>query len=97
MDLVKVNSNTLSNELLYYILKSDKFKGHARGYCSGTTVLHLNKKALQEYMFDMPIDKEVVLRLEKHLSAIFDRIKSILKEIKQLKKLKSLYLKKFFD
>ena len=97
MDLVKVNSNTLSNELLYYILKSDKFKGHARGYCSGTTVLHLNKKALQEYMFDMPIDKEVVLRLEKHLSAIFDRIKSILKEIEQLKKLKSLYLKKFFD
>ena len=97
MDLVKVKSNTLSNELLYYILKSKKFKGHALGYCSGTTVLHLNKKALQEYTFDMPIDKEVIVRLEKQLSVIFDRIKLILKEIEQLKKLKELYLKKFFD
>ena len=97
MDLVKVKSNTLSNELLYYILKSKKFKGHALGYCSGTTVLHLNKKALQEYTFDMPIDKEVIVRLEKQLSVIFDRIKLILKEIEQLKKLKELYLKKFFN
>lgn len=96
MDLVKVKSNTLSNELLYYILKSDKFKGHALGYCSGTTVLHLNKKALQEYAFDMPIDKEVVSQLEEKLSTIFKRIKITLKEIEGLKELKQLYLQKFF-
>ena len=96
MDLVKVKSNTLSNELLYYILKSDKFKGHALGYCSGTTVLHLNKKALQEYAFDMPIDKEVVSQLEEKLSTIFKRIETTLKEIEGLKKLKQLYLQKFF-
>lgn len=96
MDLVKVKSNTLSNELLYYILKSDKFKGHALGYYSGTTVLHLNKKALQEYAFDMPIDKEVVSQLEEKLSTIFKRIETTLKEIEGLKKLKQLYLQKFF-
>lgn len=96
MDLVKVKSTALSNELLYYILKSEKFKGHALGYCSGTTVLHLSKKALQEYAFDMPMDKEAMTRLEQQLSLIFERIKVMLKEIEKLKELKLLYLQKFF-
>lgn len=96
MDLVKVHSNILSNTLLYYILKNIDFKAYALGFCSGTTVLHLNKKALQTYSFDIPVDIEVIKKLSEELECIFERIKTTLVEIKKLKELKQLYLQKFF-
>ena len=96
MDLVKVESSRLSKELLYYILKSPDFKAHALGYCSGTTVLHLNKKALQEYEFDLPIDNSLIDTISGKLRVIFERIQNAFLESQKLTQLKQLYLQKFF-
>ena len=96
MDLVKVESDIIANELLYFILKSSNFKAHALGYCSGTTVLHLNKKALQEYTFGLPKDKAAINELTFKLKTIFERISVSFEEKKKLKDLKDLYLQKFF-
>ena len=96
MDLVKVESNIIAKELMYFILKSSNFKAHALGYCSGTTVLHLSKKALQEYVFDMPNDKKIIADLTNKLKVIFERISVSIEEVKKLKALKDLYLQKFF-
>lgn len=96
MDLVKVESSKLSKELLYYILKNSDFKAHALGYCSGTTVLHLNKKALQEYEFDLPLNNSLVEEVSNKLKTIFNRIQNAFLESQKLKELKQLYLKKFF-
>ena len=96
MDLVKVVSDKVSKEFLYYLLKSPDFKGHALGYCAGTTVLHLNKKALQEYVFNMPSDYALISEVSDKLKAIFDCIQNALLESQMLSELKELYLKKFF-
>ncbi len=58
MDVVKVVSKNkfISNYILYLLLSYKSFKEHALGYVSGTTVLHLSKKALKEFQFRMPTD-----------------------------------------
>ena len=96
MDLVKVKSDIWPAELLYFILKNIDFKAHSLGYCAGTTVLHLSKKALQEYSFNMPSDKTIVIELISKLQAIIERIKLAHIEIQKLNELKRLYLLKFF-
>ena len=96
MDLVKVKSDILPAELLYFILKSIDFKAHSLGYCAGTTVLHLSKKALPEYSFNMPSNKTIVIDLISKLQAIIERIKLAHIEIQKLNELKRLYLLEFF-
>lgn len=96
MDLVKVVPKSyFSERILYLLLKSADFKGHALGYSAGTTVLHLSKKALQEYQFNCPC-KDTVNNLDKQLYPLFERLKIILFENLKLAELKQLYLKKFF-
>ena len=56
MDLVKVlpKNNFPYRFLLAAMLKNNIFKGHSLGYVNGTTVLHLNKKALPEFEIRIP-------------------------------------------
>ena len=56
MDLVKVlpKNNFPYRFLLAAMLKNNIFKGHSLGYVNGTTVLHLNKKALSEFEIRIP-------------------------------------------
>lgn len=58
MDLVKVISKNInvSSSFLYYLMKDRAFKGHCVGYSNGTTVLHLSKKAIPEYIIYLPKD-----------------------------------------
>lgn len=60
MDLVKVlpSSSFPYRFLIAAMLKNKLFKGHCQGYVNGTTVLHLNKKALPEYKVMIPTDTE---------------------------------------
>lgn len=63
MDLVKVvpKESSISNYFLYTLMKDEKFKQFALGYTSGTTVLHMNKKAILEYKIALP-NKECILK-----------------------------------
>ena len=60
MDLVKVlpKNNFPYKFLLAAMLKNKIFKGHCLGYVNGTTVLHLNKKALPEFEIRIPSEYE---------------------------------------
>ena len=60
MDLVKVLPKEIFpySFLLAAMLKNKMFKGHCLGYINGTTVLHLNKKALPEFEIRKPSDSE---------------------------------------
>ena len=71
MDLVKVTlkNNDISNTVLYNILSNINFKNHCLSYSSGTTVLHLSKKALPSYKLAYPNSK-----LLKKLSNILEPI-----------------------
>lgn len=97
MDLVIVRpKEEISNSLLYILLHNPDFKKHALGYCAGTTVLHLNKRALNEYVVYIPKDKNIKNKLEDIVDKIIKKQASLIEQNIILNKLKSLYLKKFF-
>ena len=96
MDLVIVKPKNINKFLLYLYLHNKDFKDHALGYTSGTTVLHLNKKALQEYKICFPVDNEKLIKLENQIELLILKQSSIIEINLKLNKLKQLYLKKFF-
>lgn len=99
MDLTKVVSKNplLSNFIIYHILKTKDFKSHALGYVNGTTVLHMNKKAVPEYEIYLPKDFNVILPLHKALKPIYEQISVRLKEIEQLTSLRDSLLPKLMS
>ena len=73
MDLCKVVPKTsfIPNTLLYCILNDSRFKQHALGYVNGTTVLHLNKKALPDYKIALPCDLSNLFTITKAIDPLF--------------------------
>jgi type I restriction enzyme S subunit len=97
MDLVKVVSNTASvgNALLFRILDSSEFKAHALGFCSGTTVVHLSRKALETFEFDGP--QKGVNELSDRLDVIEKHKAETTRRIEVLQSIKTILLSKYFD
>ncbi|NMA74601.1 MAG: hypothetical protein GX963_10680 [Bacteroidales bacterium] len=55
MDLVKIEPNKIEDKLyVYYYLNSYLFKSFAEGVATGTTVLHLPKKSIDEFKMVYP-------------------------------------------
>ena len=97
MDIVIVRPKEINNNLLYLLLHNQDFKKHALGYCAGTTVLHLNKKALQEYKVYIPKENKLLERISKTIGLLITKQSQLIIKNQRLTELKQLYLKKFFD
>jgi len=56
MDSAKIEptTNRITKEYLYYLLLNNDFKEYCIGYANGSTVLHLGRKAVIEYLFRLP-------------------------------------------
>jgi type I restriction enzyme S subunit len=55
MDCSKIEiKNTLKKEFVYWLLRSSDFKDYCLGRANGSTVLHLDRKAVVEYKFLLP-------------------------------------------
>lgn len=75
MDLVKLNFTDENIKMfIYETLKYKKFKDHAVGCSSGTTVLHLNKKAAFNYKIIMPNDIEIVHTFNQMIYELYAKI-----------------------
>jgi type I restriction enzyme S subunit len=85
MDLVKVVSKdkNIKNDFLYYLMKSKEFKEHCIGYSNGSTVLHLNKKAIPDFEFKMP-PIELIKKFSNQVNPLLN------KQFKNQKQLKTL-------
>lgn len=95
MDLVKVTPKRgVSKFLLAAILQDVRFKTHCLGYVNGTTVLHLNKKALPEYELDFPTDIMVLQPLECAIKALYTQMANNLEENRLLTKIRDTLLPK---
>ena len=78
MDLTKVVSKDarITPPLLHSILSTRKFKEHALGYINGTTVLHMSKKAVPEYILVMPKNLDTL----KELTSVLDNLYYLMSE-----------------
>ena len=93
MDLVKVNAKESFpfQYLLALLLKNPRFKSHCIGYVNGTTVLHMNKRALPDYETIIP-SMEDALNLNSTAKAIFCQMSENLTEISNLIQLRDTLL-----
>lgn len=98
MDLVKAQSNNtlISNWFLYGILNSKEFKNFALGYKSGTTVLHLNKKCLEDFEIQLP-NKDIIEKVSKVIEKIYQKSSNILEENQKLEQLRDTLLPKLMN
>jgi type I restriction enzyme S subunit len=73
MDLVKIipKDPLISNFFLYAIMKDEKFKQFSLGYTSGTTVLHLNKKAISAYKLALPNEEHILKDFSEIIEPMF--------------------------
>jgi len=99
LDLVKVSTfdESISNEFLSALLCTEDFHRHCLRYINGTTVLHLSKKALHEYVLKIPKDESLLKQLEilfKHISSLQS---VLLRENRQLGQLRDLLLPKLMS
>lgn len=99
MDLCKVVPKTsfISNTLLYCILNDSRFKQHALGYVNGTTVLHLNKKALPDYKIALPCDLSYLYTITKAIDPLFRAESNNIIESSRLSQLRDTLLPKLMS
>lgn len=98
MDLVKVlpKDSFPYKFLLAVMLKNKIFKGHCLGYVNGTTVLHLNKKALPEYEVRIPPASEA-RTMNEALAPYYRQMAEILQENDRLILLRDTLLPKLMS
>ena len=98
MDVVKViPKNNMPHFILATMLKSKEFKSHCLGYVNGTTVLHLSKKALPDYIISIPKDLNSLSKLEESLKNIYTLISNNLNENIKLTQLRDTLLPKLMS
>ena len=98
MDLVKVlpKSNFPYKYLLAALLKNPYFKAHCLGYVNGTTVLHMSKKALPEYVVACPPNSEAE-KMDMAFKAYYHKMAEILQENEHLATLRDTLLPKLMN
>ena len=99
MDLVKVVSKKpkINNFILYMLLKDERFKAHAIGYSSGTTVLHLNKKAIPDYKVALPKDMDIIEKITVIFESIYKEVSRIYEENRIIKEIRDTLLPKLIS
>ena len=98
MDVVKVlPKEGVSRFLLAALLQDGRFKTHALGYVNGTTVLHLNKKALPEFELPLPSDLEELAPLANAVEAMYRQIADNIDESTHLANLRDTLLPKLMS
>ena len=98
MDLVRVlpKCNFPYKYLLAALLKNPYFKAHCLGYVNGTTVLHMNKKALPEYVVACPSNSEAK-KMDGAFKAYYQKMAEILQENETLATLRDTLLPKLMN
>ncbi|WP_409197620.1 restriction endonuclease subunit S [Methanobrevibacter acididurans] len=99
MDLVKVKSlkPEINNYLLNSLLNTERFKNHALGYVNGTTVLHLDKKAITNYKIALPKDLSICEKVGNLLKPFYIQIANNIQENKNLEQLRDTLLPKLMS
>lgn len=98
MDLVKVTpkNHLISPFLLALLLQGNELKKYCLRYVNGTTVLHLNKKAIKKFEIPIPNNISDINNIEKYARYAYKQMSINFKENRILKSLKTEILNKYF-
>jgi type I restriction enzyme S subunit len=98
-DLVKLvpKINYINNYFLACIVNSLNFKGYCKGFINGTTVLHLDKSAIDTYQINLPINIELIINFSNFAKKVYQMISVNNYESRKIEKMKRLLLVKLFN
>lgn len=99
MDLVKVESKDpfINSEFLYFLMAEKRFKSHCKGYSNGTTVLHLSKNAIPEYLFPLPDSSDLIVLFGNYAKTVYSKIVKNISEIQNVTNLRDTLLPKLMS
>lgn len=99
MDLVKVDpkNENFNKFFIFETLNSDRFKNHALGYVSGTTVLHLDKSCIKQYSIAIPENVDKVKDISQTIKANYEKISELVAENQILQQLRDTLLPKLMN
>ena len=98
MDTVKVvPKKEIYRFFIFNQLKNSRFKNFALSYSSGTTVLHLSKKALPNFKIAMPHCDEIIHEFDKIVRKIYEMIKNNYEMNQKLEEIRNLILPKLMS
>lgn len=87
---------SISSEFLYLLLSDYDMQSYAINNASGSVQKGIRMADLKAYKFNLP-EPEIIKKFTKNVSPMFIEMELLKKQISNLKTLKQLYLKKFFD
>ena len=73
------------------------FKSHCVGYSNGTTVLHLSKKAIPEYIFPVPRNSQIITQFQQVVFPVREKMTNNLAQIQTLTKTRDALLPKLMS
>jgi type I restriction enzyme S subunit len=91
-----VDQSPLSKSFIYFLMLSKRYASNSLGYTNGTNVLHLDKKAITEFMFCLP-NNELLERFDLISKDILKKISLNTHENKVLTSLKNIFLPKLIS
>ena len=94
--IVRSDTRKVSNVFLYNLFLSEHFRSHILAYCTGTTVLHLDKRALPSYPVLLPTD-DLLDAFNKIAEPMRLRQNQLLNDTKVLKKVRDTLLPKLIS
>jgi len=99
MDLVKVEpkEEKYNKFFIFETLNADRFKKHALGYVSGTTVLHLDKSCIKQYIIAIPENDDKVKKFSQIIKTNYEKIAELIAENQVLEQLRDTLLPKLMD
>ncbi len=76
---------------IYHLLLEDAFRGFAKGFAIGTTVLGLPKEGVLNFVFAFP-PEDLIMEFSKHVAPSHQLIETILERIDNLRRTRDLLL-----
>lgn len=89
--IVRATSKRVGKYFLYQLFLTSRFKSHVEGYTNGTTVLHLGKGALEDFVFSLPSD-EILEKFEEIAKPFWDQVQVLYLENLLLEELRDALL-----
>ena len=94
--IIKIKNNKILKFYIYYLFLTDRFQNHVYGYTSGTTVLHLAKDAIPNFVFILPPTKTLE-KFDKLISTWIQKNHENNNQIENLTKVRDFLLPKLMS
>ena len=94
--IVRIKTDDINLMFLYQLFRTPSFQGYILGHTSGTTVLHLSKSWLENFVSFIP-NNILMRKFQDITQPLFDTFNENIKQIRSLEKTRDILLPKLLS